>query len=84
MCSMEGMSEMLVRQQKENLGNGKLESRGNAGNFCCDREYIAETSSSVKEIEPIPVKITILHTKKESIVVKAEEDPRKPWFFTHV
>jgi hypothetical protein len=84
MGPMEHMGELLVRQQRENLGNGEPESRGNAGNVCCDRGYIAETSSSIKEVEPIPVKITILHTKKESIIVKAEGDPRKPWYFTHV
>jgi hypothetical protein len=84
MCPMENMSELLVRQQKENPSNGKLESRGNAGNSCCDKGHIAETSNFVKEIEPTPLRITILHTKQESIIVKAEEDPRKPWFFTHV
>jgi hypothetical protein len=84
MCPREDMCELLGRQQRGNLGNRASESRGTAGNVCCDAGYIAETSSSIKEIEPIPIKITILHTKKESIILKAEEDPRKPWYFTHV
>jgi len=38
----------------------------------------------IKKNRTKPTKITILHTKKETILVKTEEDPRKPWYFAHV
>ncbi len=49
-----------------------------------DKKNFFETRFDINEIEKIPAKITILHTRKESIILKAEEVPRKPWYITHV
>lgn len=84
MFSVENMSELLVQKQKEHLGKDMLESRDNAGISFCDRLYIAETSCSIEEIEPISIRITNFHAEKRSIIVKAEENPRKPRYFTRV
>jgi hypothetical protein len=59
------------------------ESMGITENVYRAEECIFETSRDSKEIETIPEKTTILHTKKERIL-KAEEDPGKPWYFTQV
>jgi len=90
MCSMADVYELRDRQQKRKLEKRtpenllKEERIDTTESVCRDEEYVLETSSAVKETETIPVKITILHTKNESIIVKTEEDPRKPWYFTHV
>jgi len=84
MCPTAGIVELLGRQQRGKTGNSQPESRGAIGNSCYDTEYIAEAYSPINEIEPSPIKTTIFHTKKESMIVKADEDPRKPWYFTHV
>jgi len=90
MCPMADMYEPRDRPQKRNVEKSetqnllKEESIGTTENVSRDKEYLFKTRSAIKEIETIPAKITILHTKNESIIVKTEEDTRKPWYFTHV
>jgi hypothetical protein len=90
MCPMADMYEVRDRPQKVNLEKGAPEnfpkegSIGTTENVCRDDEYSFETNRTIKEIEPIPAKIAILHTEKESTILKVEEDPRKPWYFTRV
>ena len=90
MCPMADMYELRDRPQKGNLEKraiGNLleeESIGTTENVCRDEESIFGTSREIKELETIPARIAILHTKKETIISKAEEDPRKLWYFTHV
>ena len=90
MCPIADMYELRDRPQK-----GKVEKRetenllkeeciSTTENVSRDKEYLFETRSAIKEIATIPAKTTMLHTRKESIIVKAEEDPIKPWYFTHV
>jgi hypothetical protein len=89
MCLMEDIYELRDRPQNENPkkrapeGLLKEQSIGITENVCLDEECIFEKSRDSKEIDTIPTKITILNAKKERIL-KAEEDPRKPWYFTHV
>ena len=90
MCTIEDMPELRGRPQEVILGKSapenlpKEDNIATNENVCRNEEYVIQTSNDVKQIETIPVKITILHTKKESIIVKTEEDPRKPWYFTRV
>ena len=90
MCPMADMSELRDRPQKGNLEKRAIdnllekESIGTTENVCRDEEPIFGTCREIKELETIPAKIAILHTKKESIILKAEEDPRKPWYFAHI
>jgi len=90
MCPMADMYELRDHPQKGNVEKSETEnllneeSIGTTENVSRDEEYLFETRSAIKEIATIPAKITILHTKKESIIMKAEEDPKKPWYFTHV
>jgi len=69
-CPQKGNIE---KRAPENLL--KEESIGTAENVCRNEEYIFESSRDIEEIETIPAKTTILHTKKESIIL-VEEDPR--------
>ena len=89
MCQIVDMYELRESPQKgmaEKIENECLlkESIGTTENVSCDKDYFFETRNSIKDIETIPAKITILHTRKESILMKSEEDPIKPWYFTHV
>ena len=91
MCPLVDMYELGDRPQKRNLERKasenllKEESIGTTENVCRNEEYIFETSRDIEERKAIPAKIiTMLHTEKESISLKAEEDPKKPWYFAHV
>jgi hypothetical protein len=70
-------------REKQNRKSSK-ESIDTTENVNRDEEYLFETHSAIKEIATIFAKTTILHTKKMSIILKAEEDPLKPWYFIHV
>jgi len=78
MCPMADMCGLRDRPQ-----NGTVEKSGTE-RVNCDKDYLFEKCSAIKEIETIPARITILHSKNESIILRAEEDPRKPWYFIHV
>jgi hypothetical protein len=90
MCPMADMYELRDRPQRGNLEEMarenllEEESICRTENVCRGEESIFDTSREIKELETIPGKIAILHTKKESIILKAEEHPRKPWYFAHV
>jgi len=90
MCPMANVYELGDRPQKGTVEKSQTENLlkeegiGTTGNVSRDKEYLFETRSAIKEIATIPAKTTMLHTRKESIIVKAEEDPIKPWYFTHV
>lgn len=81
MVSMADMYELSEPPPPPNLLKKSIDE---TENVCRDEEYIFESSRDIKEIEMIPAKITILRTKKESKILKTEEDPRKPWYFAHV
>jgi len=81
MCPMVDMYELRDQPQKGNLkkrspGNLQKEERVNT------TEHVRRDEESIfgtrREIEAIPAKITMLHTGKESIISKAEEDPKTP------
>lgn len=90
MCPMANMYELRDRPQKgtvEKSGTENLlkeECIGTTEKVSRDKDYLFEKCSAIKEIETIPAKIIILHSKNESIILRAEEDPRKPWYFIHV
>jgi hypothetical protein len=90
MCPMANMCELRDRPQKGNIEKKvpenplKEESSGTTTNVCRYEEYFFEKSRDSKEEETDPSEITILHTKEENIILKTEEDPRKPWYFVHV
>lgn len=91
MCPIADIYELSDRSQ-----NGKPDTkapenpvgknnRTASKNVCLREEPKLEESKTIKEIEQSSLaKITILHIKKESLIVETEEDPRKPWYFAHV
>jgi len=90
MCPVADIYELRNRPKKrdsdrrapENLP--KKKSRNATENACLREEATLKKSKHIKEIKTIPAKITILHAKKEIIIVKTEEDPRKPGYFAHI
>ena len=89
MCPMADIYELRDHPQKGKLeeraiGNLlKEESIGTTENVCRNEVSILDTRREI-EIEAILARVATLHTKKESIILEAEEDPRKPWYFTRV
>ena len=90
MCPLVDMCELRDYAHKGNL---KRSSRGNllkeervdtTENGYRDEEYVLDTTITTKEIETTPAKTIILHTQRESTLLKAEGDSKKPWYFTHV
>jgi len=51
---------------------------------CFNEDSTREKNKTNKEIETPPAKTTIVHTKKEKVIVKTKEYPRKPWYFARV
>ena len=89
MCPVADMYELRDCSQKSNIKKKASENLlkrdriGTTSKVCLDKEYIFETSRDIEEIETILAKMTILQSKKESMILP-EEDPRKSWYFTHV
>jgi len=90
MCPMADMYKLRDHPQKGKLekraiGNLlKEESIGTTENVFRGEVSIFDTRKEIEEIEAIPARVAILHTKKETIILEAEEDPRKPWYFARV
>ena len=90
MCPMADVYELRDHPQKGNVEKSetenllKEESIDTTENMSREKDYFFETRNAISEIDTIPGKITMLHTRKTSIILQAEEDPRKPWYFTHV
>jgi hypothetical protein len=90
MCPMANMYEPndylqggnLEKRVPENLLKG--EGKAAAENVCRDEESIFKKGREIEESKTIPSEIAILQTKKKSLISNAEEDLRKPWYFTRV
>ena len=81
---------MRDRPQKGNLKTSEIDTTvkevgiERTENFSRDEESFLETYSVINEVATIPAKISILHTRKESIILKSEEDPVESWYFTRI
>ena len=90
MCPIVDMLEVRDRPQKrtvekiKNENLSKEESIGTTENISREKDYFSETRNAIKEINTIPAKITVLHTRRENTILMLEEDPTNPWYFAHV
>lgn len=89
MCTIPNPPNLKERPQKGRKTKRTRDSLhtdniGTNEKICCNKKYVLQTRNDIKHIMPIPVKITILHTKEERIIMKSDEDSRKSWYFTRV
>jgi len=88
MCVNEKMCEVVDSLQRRNLRKTEPialprgESRGRAKNVSRNTRYSAEIGNRSKQEESFLN--TVMLAKKEKNVLNAEQNPKEPWYFTHI